>query len=209
MNANQQIADTLAKYGEPFAGTVRQVEGTAVISHKALERIAARAGITFDPPRVLRAERDEAVLLALGRMGEHSEWSIGEALLNVNYRVPDRQPAYVYAKAEERAKDRIILKLIGLHGLLYSEEEADQFGESWPSPNENTPAKEAGANEQVAPELKRQLDGAETVEAVTALMTAPETQRSLADLAPELKEQVRDYAKARMVALGWTPKKAA
>ena len=209
MNADQHIADTLAKYGEPSTGTVRQVEGTAVISHKALERIAARAGITFDPPRVLRAERDEAVLLALGRMGERSEWSIGEALLNVNYRVPDREPVYVYAKAEERAKDRIILKLIGLHGLLYSEEEADQFGESWPSPNENIPAKEAGADEQVAPELKRQLDEAETVEAVTALMTDAGTQRSLADLAPELKEQVRDYAKARMVALGWTPKKAA
>src|SRR5919199_2537469 len=209
MDADQHIADTLAKYGEPFAETVRQVEGTAVITHKALERIAARAGIIFAPPTVLRAERDEAVLLALGRMGERSEWSIGEALLNVNYRVADKEPAYVYAKAEERAKDRIILKLIGLHGLLYSEEEADQFGESWPSPNENTPAKEAGADEQVAPELKRQLDGAETVEAVTALMTAPEVQRGLASFPPALKEQVHDYAKARMVALGWTPKKVA
>src|SRR5919199_1891481 len=182
MDADQHIADTLAKYGEPLAGTIRQVEGTAVIAHKALERIAARAGITFDPPRVLRAERDEAVLLALGRMGERSEWSIGEALLNVNCRVPDKRYAYVYAKAEERAKDRIILKLIGLHGLLYSEEEADQFAESWPSSNENTPANGIGAGEQVATELKRKLDGAKAVEAVTALMTDAGTQRSLAGL---------------------------
>ena len=209
MNADQHIAETLANYGEPFTGTVRHVQGTAVISHKALERIAARAGITFDPPSVLRAERDEAVLLALGRMGERSEWSIGEALLNVNYRVPGKEPAYVYAKAEERAKDRVILKLIGLHGLLYSEEEADQFGENWPTSNENTPAQGIAADDQVATGLKRKLDGAKTVEAVTALMTAPETQRIMATLPPTLKEQVRDCAKARMVALGWIPKKAA
>src|SRR5919206_3759250 len=192
MDADQHIAETLAKYGEPFAETVRQVEGTAVISHKALERIAARAGIIFAPPTVLRAERDEAVLLALGRMGERSEWSIGEALLNVNYRVPDKRYAYVYAKAEQRAKDRIILKLIGLHGLLYSEEEADEFSESWSGSNENTPAKVMGVNEQIATELKRKLDRAETVEAVTALMIASATQRILADLPPELKEQVRE-----------------
>ena len=209
MDADRHIAETLAKYGEPFAETVRQVEGTAVIAHKALERIAARAGIIFAPPTVLRAERDEAVLLALGRMGERSEWSIGEALLNVNYRVPDKRYAYVYAKAEERAKDRIILKLIGLHGLLYSEEEADEFSESWSSSNENTPAEEIGTGRYVAAELRRKLDAAKTVEAVTDLMTCAETQRSLVDLPPELRNQIRDHAKARMVALGWTPKKAA
>src|SRR3954469_9473986 len=30
----------------------------------------------------------------------------------------------------KRAKDRVILKLVGLHGLLYSEEEADEFKSS-------------------------------------------------------------------------------
>jgi hypothetical protein len=29
--------------------------------------------------------------------------------------------------AEKRAKDRVVLKLIGLHGLVYSEEESDDF----------------------------------------------------------------------------------
>ena len=33
-------------------------------------------------------------------MGERLEWSIGEALVNVNYRVSGRQAAYVYAMAE-------------------------------------------------------------------------------------------------------------
>src|SRR5205085_6532886 len=125
--ADQQIADILAKYGEPIAGNIWRVQGQAVIYHKALERIAAQAGIAFGSPAILRAERDEAVILATGSMGERTEWSIGEALVNVNYRVSGRQAAYVYAMAEKRAKDRVILKLIELHGLVYSEEEADEF----------------------------------------------------------------------------------
>src|ERR687884_1286704 len=124
--ADQQIADILAQYGEPFAGNVWRVQGQAVIYHKALERIAAQARISFDPPVVLRAERDEAVILVAGRMGERTEWSIGEALVGVNYRVTGRQAAYVYAMAEQRAKDRVILKLVGPHGLLSSEEEVDE-----------------------------------------------------------------------------------
>src|SRR5690242_7684285 len=125
--ADQQIADILAQYGEPLAGNIWRVQGQAVIYHKALERIAAQAGIAFGPPTILRAERDEAVVLVTGSLGERTEWSIGEALVNVNYRVSGRQAAYVYAMAEKRAKDRVILKLVGLHGLLSSEEEADAF----------------------------------------------------------------------------------
>jgi hypothetical protein len=34
--------------------------------------------------------------------------------------------------AEKRAKDRVILKLVGLHGDVYSEEEADDFKEAKP-----------------------------------------------------------------------------
>jgi hypothetical protein len=46
------------------------VEGQVIIRHKTLERIAAQAKITFDRPTILRSERDEAVLLVIGRMGE-------------------------------------------------------------------------------------------------------------------------------------------
>ena len=58
-------------------------------------------------------------------------------------------------------------------------------------------------------ELKRTLDGAETVEAVIALMRSAETQQSLAQLAPAWRDEVRAYAKARLVALGWPSKQAA
>ena len=78
--ADQQIADILVKYGEPITGNIWRVQGQAVIYHKALERIAAQAGIAFGPPTILRAERDEAVIVVTGSMGERTEWSIGEAL---------------------------------------------------------------------------------------------------------------------------------
>lgn len=128
MSKDRKIAETLAEYGEDFnTENVWRVQGTPVISHKVLERIAARAGIQFDLPTVLRCERDEAVMLVAGTMKDRREWSIGEALVNVNYRVSGKQAAYVYAMAEKRAKDRVILKLIELHGLVYSEDESDDF----------------------------------------------------------------------------------
>jgi hypothetical protein len=126
-----KIREVLERYGETYdtrkGGTVWEVQGTPVISHKCLERVAARAGIMFEKPTILRAERDEAVIMVAGSLDKRSEWSIGEALVNVNYRVSGKQAAYVYAMAEKRGKDRVILKLVELHGLAYSEEEADDF----------------------------------------------------------------------------------
>ena len=136
---DEQIATILDRYGEPMTGNVWQVEGETFIHHRTLERIAGKANITFDPPTVLRAGRDEAVLLVIGRIGERMEWSIGEALVGVNYHVPGSEPAYVYAMAEKRGKDRVILKLIDLPDVVSSAE--PHAVESPPSsPNENTPA---------------------------------------------------------------------
>jgi hypothetical protein len=105
---------------------VWSVQASRVVKHKALERLAAAIGIVYAPPQILRAEKDEAVILVTGAIGDKSEWSIGEACINVNYKVSGKQAAYVYAMAEKRAKDRVILKLAGLHGV-YSEDEADDF----------------------------------------------------------------------------------
>lgn len=129
---DKRIKEILVKYGEDLVGSVWRVQGTAVINHKALERIAAKAQIKFDEPKVIRAERDEAVIQVTGRLGDRVEWTIGEALIKSgdrpgNYQVSGKQAAYVYAMAEKRAKDRLILKLIELHGYVYSEEEADAF----------------------------------------------------------------------------------
>ncbi len=225
--ADKQIADILAKYGEPMAGNIWRVQGQAVIYHKALERIAAQARIAYDPPTIVRAERDEAVILVTGRMGDRVEWSIGEALVGVNYRVSGKQAAYVYAMAEKRAKDRVILKLIELHGLVYSEEEADEFKNGRPAQAEAaTPEPRAEASVETAASettrvelveaeseieagLKKKIDRAKSINAVTDLMLHADTQKSLNALSPALRDEVRDYAKAKLMALGWPGKKAA
>lgn len=219
--ADKQIADILVRYGEPFGGNVWRVQGTAVIYHKTLERIAAQAGIVFEPPTIIRAERDEAVLLVTGRLpgakagakqaADRIEWSMGEALVNVNYRVSGKQAAYVYAMAEKRGKDRVILKLIELHGLVYSEEEADEFRAHLPAVRAvDEDFEEAQPFDEVTEaegDLKRRIDEAETINAITDLMLDGATQAILAAMPPGTRDEVRDYAKARLVALGW-PKRA-
>jgi hypothetical protein len=216
--ADKQIADILVRYGEPFGGNVWRVQGTAVIYHRTLERIAAQAGIAFDPPTLVRAERDEAVILVTGRMAgakagtERVEWSIGEALVNVNYRVSGKQAGYVYAMAEKRAKDRVILKLLELHGLVYSEEEADEFRAGSPAAIQAvddafTDSDPFDAVTEAEADLKRRIDDQDSIDAVTDLMLDAETQQVLARMPPGTRDEVRDYARARLVALGWPPKK--
>jgi hypothetical protein len=219
---DKKIAEVLGKFGEPMAGNVWRVQGTAVIYHKTLERIAAQANVVFDEPKIIRAERDEAVIQVTGRMGERVEWSIGEALIGVNYRVSGKQAAYVYAMAEKRAKDRVILKLIELHGYVYSEEEADEFKQGRPGfadphvelektePQTQKGRVEAAASDgKVEDDLKAKIKKAKTINAVTDLMLHADTQKVLAELPEGIRDEIRDYAKARLVELGWPTKKAA
>ncbi len=97
--------------------------GVWVVYHRVLEQIAAQAGITFDPPVIIEADGANgiATICVTGHLKEQTVWSIGEASPNNN------KNAYCWAMAEKRAKDRVVLKLIGLHGDVYSEEEADDF----------------------------------------------------------------------------------
>lgn len=107
--------------------------GTWVVYHRVLEQIAAKAGIEFDLPLPLETNgaAKTVALCVAGKHGERSEWSVGEASPANN------KNAYPYAMAEKRAKDRVILKLIGLHGLVYSEEEADDFKDNAQRTNGN------------------------------------------------------------------------
>ena len=147
------IRDIFRKAGVPLDGDdVWEVQKVRVVKHKALERLGAGMGIEFDAPQILRCEGDEAVILATGRMNGKSEWSIGEAKIVLmvdsgrknqwgkpvyeapagvtgNYQITPKQASYPFAMAEKRAKDRVILKLSGLHGV-YSEDEADDFRQS-------------------------------------------------------------------------------
>jgi hypothetical protein len=130
------IAEVLKAYGfGPEAAW--DCHGTWVVYHRVLEQIAAKARIKFDPPQVLEANgpaKSVAICVKGKLYGPEigntmaEEWSIGEAAPGNN------KNSYPYAMAEKRAKDRVILKLIGLHGLAYSEDEADDFKASAPAP---------------------------------------------------------------------------
>jgi hypothetical protein len=130
MSDEKQIRELFSTASVPLErDDIWSVQSARVVKHKALERLAAALKIKFAAPHILRAERDEAVILVSGSLGEATEWSIGEAVVNVNYRISGKMAAYVYAMAEKRGKDRVILKLAGLHGV-YSEDEADDFKQS-------------------------------------------------------------------------------
>lgn len=144
------LADVLKKYGADPATDIWDCHGTWVAYHRTLERIAAKAGITFEPPVMVRSEVDECVICVTGHLGERSEWSFGEAKIGLNYKVAGKQAGYPYAMAEKRAKDRVILKLVGLAGEVYSEEEADNF--------KNPDALPKGKTRDLYSELERELD---------------------------------------------------
>lgn len=124
------LVEILTKYGERAEDAVWDCHGTWVAYHKAIERIAAKAGVEWTNLTVIEANsKDKIVAISVeGKLADKKEWSFGEAAPANN------KNAYPYAMAEKRAKDRVVLKLIGLHGLLYSEEEADDFKESRPAP---------------------------------------------------------------------------
>lgn len=115
---------------------------TWILKHWAVERLGAHLGIEticaevnvneIDCP-IASSKNAEVVrmtsisCLVRGHMKNErgdilrSDWSIGEASWVNTGQV------YQFSMAEKRAKDRVILKLAGVHGLLYSEEEAEEF----------------------------------------------------------------------------------
>lgn len=130
------LAQLLTETGlnpEMDKGDVWNCHGTPVILHRALEKIATAKNIIFDAPQIIEAQTGAkiAVVCVNGRMDDVSAWSIGEATPYNN------KNEYPWAMAEKRAKDRVILKLIGASGHVYSEEEADDFKAANPNgPNQ-------------------------------------------------------------------------
>lgn len=141
MNA-QEIRELFQRHNVPLSrDDVWDVRGNPVIKHRAMEALAMKVGIIWDKPVIIRAERDEAVVLVSGCLedggGQRSgvmEWSIGEAAIGQSYQVSGRQAAFPYAMAEKRGKDRVILKLAGLTGVYSEEEMKQQGGQEEPQP---------------------------------------------------------------------------
>ena len=123
-----EIIERLKAVGETSATALWDCHGNWIIKHKALEKIATNAGITYSDCTVYAPQpgQEYFAVSLIGHLGDRSEWSIGEASPK------NSKNNYYFAMAEKRAKDRVILKLLGLHAYIYSEEEADEFKEAAP-----------------------------------------------------------------------------
>lgn len=127
-NAPQKAIDLLGKIGMIPRDAMWNCHGTWVMLHKACEKIGAHLGISWEPPQIIETDSSTAVsMVVTGCRNELKEWSIGEASPK------NCKNAYPWAMAEKRGKDRVILKFAGLHGDMYSEEEADDFKGSKPN----------------------------------------------------------------------------
>lgn len=135
--------------------------GQWVCKHAALEIVAVKAGIEWLPPHIIEANAPALVtsMIVTGKMGERVEWATGETN-QTNYHVVGKQPAYPWAMSEKRAKDRVVLKLVGIHGLVYSEDEADDFKDSRPAQAEaksSAQLKRNGEWEKIMADLESDL----------------------------------------------------
>ena len=167
-NVPKLVGDVLKEIGETPDTACWELpqNKTLVVLHKALERVAAHKKITFDPPTIVESDINSknVVIVVTGHLGEKSEWSFGEAAPYNN------KNAYPFAMAEKRAKDRVILKLVGLHGYAYSEEEADDFKKARPVSINDTPT----ANDDVINDMQL---------------------KSLADLIQKTSTDVKEFCK--------------
>ena len=129
----EKLAKILEYVGETPETSLWDCHGTWVVKHKALEKVANLFSISFDDPVVIETDiKNKCIAIMVkgyhnkGSAGKVEAWSIGEASPYNNKNI------YPYAMAEKRAKDRVILKLIGVSGDVYSEEEADNLKNSKP-----------------------------------------------------------------------------
>ena len=148
-NVPDEVKKVLKELGETAesAGWVHKQSNQWIVSHKALERVAARKNIKFDAPVIVESHiNDKSVAIVVtGHLDKQTQWSFGEA---ADY---NNKMGYPFAMAEKRAKDRVILKLVGLHGYVYNEDEADDFRESKPKDFKDVPV------ESITPEQAREV----------------------------------------------------
>ena len=120
------VEEVLNRYGIDPRRALWDCHGTWVIYHKYVELIGMKAGVTLDVPTMIHSDpvSKHVVILVSGSMGDKaSAWSFGEASPYNN------KNAYPFAMAEKRAKDRVILKLVGLAGHVYTDQDVADIKE--------------------------------------------------------------------------------
>lgn len=95
--------------------------GLWLMYHRYVEIAGGKAGIKYKFDDVeFNTQNGIAVVKCTAVMGDKQVCTYGEASPKNN------KNAYPVSMAEKRAYDRAVLKLIGVHGFIYSEEEVDK-----------------------------------------------------------------------------------
>ena len=168
-NIPEKVVEIIKELKMTKEQTLWDCHGTWVMYHKALEKIAAHKGVTFDEPKVIHSDvaLKSVVMLVTGRMDQRTEWSFGEATPANN------KNAYPFAMSEKRAKDRVILKLVGLHGDVYSDTEIDKQAQDdikaratkeKKDPPNDKPGKNLEEKKELTEEEKKELTQEERLE---------------------------------------------
>ena len=175
------IKSVLDKFGLDPKEALWNCHGTWCMYHRAIEQVSATAGINFEPPQVLEANglgKSVALCVAGYTKDGRREWSTGEAS------PANCKNSYPYAMAEKRAKDRVALKLIGLHGLVYSE---DEMPDDTPKPDAPKPDE----SRDTASDMVRQIKEKQTVYMLRKLATADDWRAQVSTLSVADQERVR------------------
>lgn len=168
-----------------------------VCKHAALEVVAVKANVEWALPQVIQADTEKgiAVLAVSGKLGDRVEWSTGEATPKNN------KNSYPWAMAEKRAKDRVILKLVGIHGLVYSEDEMPSDTPLEPKPQQREPevkTQPKAASRAVFDELVKEMRMHQTKTGITAWFNEPDVKtrrKSMPnDWQDNLKEECSKHA---------------
>jgi len=151
---NEKLSKLLKEVGEVVdlnnkssaVWSLPQNQSVMIVKHKALEKISAHLGMWFDAPKIVENDTEKKIvsLVVQGYIddgkGKNTAWSIGEVSPD-NYKTYAKQSSYPYAMAEKRAIDRVILKLLGVHGDFYSQAEIDEAETSDNKPDNETDKK--------------------------------------------------------------------
>ena len=112
-----------------------ECHGKPVILHSGCEKVAIKEGIKNLSLEIveINSEKRLAVIKCVGELKDkeknkivfRTETSYGES------NPKNTTSAYPVAMAEKRAKDRVILKLVGMGGLIYSESDVVKKNGKW------------------------------------------------------------------------------
>jgi len=127
-----------------------QKHNATCMKHRYIEIAGQMKGVVIESLEEIEKNSKEGVVAikCTASLKDNRVITYGEATPKNNTN------AYPYAMAEKRAIDRAVLKLIGIHGFVYSEDEVDKSFESLP------------INKPIAKPINQQQDKVDKVDKV-------------------------------------------